>query len=195
MKRVPNILSALRIVLTPLFVLLYLQEAFVLAVLGMAVFIFAAVTDYLDGYYARRYKVSSSLGVFLDPLADKILTFAGFICLPLIDAGTFPWWIITVIVLRDVLITILRVWADYRNIVMETRYLAKIKTLVQMIFLYVALLTGLFAKSGGFIANVADALLESGILYWAFMAVMIITVYTAFEYLYLNRRLFKRASQ
>jgi len=193
-KRIPNILSALRILLAPLFVFLYLQDAFLWAALGMAVFVLAAVTDYLDGYYARRYKVSSHLGTFLDPLADKILTFAGFLCIPFIDSAQFPWWIIGIIVFRDIFITVLRVWADHNGVVMETRYLAKVKTLLQMVFLYVVLLTGMLVKTDGVVGRPASAFLESGVLGWLFLLVMIITVYTAIEYLYINRRLFTRAS-
>ncbi|MDG5766118.1 CDP-diacylglycerol--glycerol-3-phosphate 3-phosphatidyltransferase [Balneolales bacterium ANBcel1] len=194
MKRIPNILSLLRILLAPLFVYLYLQDAFFWAALGMVVFIVAAITDYLDGYLARRLKVSSSLGMFLDPLADKILTFAGFICLPLIDPAQFPWWIIAVIVVRDIAITSLRVWADYRGVVMETRSLAKAKTMVQMIFLYTALLTALLAKAGGFVGDTATYFLNLGLLGWLFIFVMVFTVYTALEYLYINRKLFRRAT-
>ncbi len=192
MKRLPNILSALRIVLAPLFVFLYLQDAFLWASVAMGVFIFAAVTDYLDGYYARRYGVSSSLGTFLDPLADKILTFAGFICIPFIDAAQFPWWIIGIIVFRDILITLLRVWSEHNGQTLETRYSAKIKTMAQMVFLYVALLTGVVVKSEGVIGRTGSVILDSGILGWMFLIVMIVTVYTGVEYLYINRKLFTR---
>ncbi len=195
MKRVPNILSAIRILLAPLFFYLYLQDAVIWAALGMAVFIFAAVTDYLDGYYARRYNVSSGLGTFLDPLADKILTFAGFICLPFIDATQFPWWIISVIVFRDIFITGLRVWADHRGVTMQTRNSAKVKTFVQMVFLYLVLLTGVIVKAGGIAGDLAQQLLDTGILGWLFVFLMIVTVYTALEYLVINRRLLKRERQ
>lgn len=158
----------------------------------MGIFIFAAATDYLDGYFARRYKVSSSFGTFLDPLADKFLTFAGFICIPFIDASQFPWWIIGIIVFRDIFITLLRIWSDLNKQEMETRYTAKLKTFGQMIFLYVVLLTGVLVKAGGFPGKVGSALLESGILGWLFILVMVITVYTGFEYVFINRRLFTR---
>ncbi len=180
----------MRILLAPLFIFLYLQDAIIWAVLSMVIFIFAAITDYLDGYYARRFNVSSSLGKFLDPLADKILTFAGFICLPFIDPGQFPWWIIGIIVFRDIFVTGLRIWIGHRGLTMHTRYSAKVKTLVQMVFLYVALLTGVVVKAGGYLGSLAIGLLESGLLGWIFIFVMIVTVYTALEYIWINRRLF-----
>lgn len=161
----------------------------------MVIFIFAAITDYLDGYYARRYQVSSSLGSFLDPLADKILTIAGFICVPFIDPAQFPWWIITVIIIRDVFITILRVLSDYSGKSLKTSYTAKVKTLVQMVFLYIVLLTGVLVKAEGVIGDAAHIVLSSGVLGWLFIFVMIITVYTAVEYIYSNWRLFTRDSK
>lgn len=171
---------------------MYLQDAFLWATLSMVVFIFAAITDYLDGYYARRYNISSGLGSFLDPLADKILTFAGFICIPFIDPDQFPWWIIGIIIFRDAFITLLRVRSEHDGLMLQTRSTAKIKTLLQMVFLYVVLLTGVVTRSEGMAGRVGHTILESGILGWVFMLVMIITVYTALEYIYINRRLFTR---
>lgn len=194
MKRVPNILSASRIVLAPLFFYLYLQESLFLTGLGLAVFVFAAITDYLDGYFARRYNSTSSIGTFLDPLADKILTFAGFLCLPFIDADQFPWWIFGIIVFRDMFVTLLRVWADRKNLPMQTRYSAKVKTLVQLVFLYVALIAGMLRKAEGTFGEMADSLLQSGVSSWLFVVVMVVTVYTGMEYIWINRRLFSRES-
>lgn len=193
MKRVPNILSASRIVLAPVFVFLYLQDSFLWAVVAMVIFIAAAITDYLDGYYARRYNVTSSLGTFLDPLADKILTFAGFICIPFIDAAQFPWWMIGIIIFRDIFVTMLRIWSEQMGQTMQTRDSAKFKTLIQMVFLYAVLLTGVFVKSGGWIGEIGAAILGSGIPGWIFLIVVLITVYTGLEYIYINRRLFKSA--
>lgn len=176
--------------LAPLFVFLFLQDAFWWAALSIPVFILAALTDYLDGFYARRYKVSSSLGIFLDPLADKTLTIAGFICIPFIDPLQFPWWIIVIIILRDIFVTLLRIWSDANGKTMITRYSAKIKTFVQMSFLYIVLLTGVLIKAGGVAGQASRSLLETGVLGWLFIIVMLITVYTALEYLFLNRKLF-----
>ena len=171
---------------------MYLQEGVIWPVIGMVLFIIAAITDYLDGYFARRYEVTSSLGRFLDPLADKILTFAGFICIPFIDASQFPWWIIGIIVFRDIFITGLRLWSEKQGWAMQTLYSAKIKTTVQMVFLYLILLTGIFAEAGGIAGDAARMLLSTGIPGILFVIVMIVTVYTALEYIYINRRLFIR---
>ena len=154
------------------------------------VFTVAAVTDAIDGYYARRYDVESDVGVFLDPLADKFLTFAGFVCLPFLDPGQFPWWAIGIIVIRDIVITSLRVICSRKGIVLETRKTAKVKTAIQMGFLYVALLFGFLLLFGGQFGEIVTTIFDTNLFYWALMAVVAITVYSGIEYFYVNRSLF-----
>lgn len=191
-QNVPNILTIIRILLAPLFLFMYLQDELVWRSLSIAVFAAAAVTDIFDGYIARAYDVESPSGVFLDPLADKILTFAGFICLPFIDSQQFPWWAIVLIVARDVIVTLLRIYADHRKIPMETRNSAKMKTLLQMIFLYIALLIGVFLQADIMFTSHVEALMETFIMGWLMIIVVIVTVYTGIEYLYVNRHLFRK---
>jgi len=169
---------------------MYLQDELLWRSLSIAVFAIAAITDIFDGYIARTYDVESRYGVFLDPLADKILTFAGFICLPFIDSHQFPWWGIALIVFRDVFVTILRVYADHKKIPMETRKSAKIKTLLQMIFLYVVLLIGVFLQADIGFSEYVHALMDTFIMGYIMILVVIVTVYTGIEYLYVNRHLF-----
>lgn len=191
MQNLPNILSALRILLAPVFLVMYLQDELVWRSLSIAIFAIAAVTDYFDGYIARTYNVESDSGVFLDPLADKVLTFAGFICLPFLDPGQFPWWAVIVIMIRDIGITVLRVHFDRKGVVMETRYTAKLKTLIQMIFLYISLLIGVFLQSEILFSTHVEAFLETGVMYWLMMLVTALTVWSAIEYLFVNRKLFQ----
>lgn len=191
-RGIPNILSTIRILLAPVFLLLYLQDEVVWRALSLGVFAVAVVTDFFDGYIARHYSAQTPYGVFLDPLADKILTFAGFICLPFLDAGQFPWWAIGVIVLRDVAITGLRIMADYRKIPMRTRVTAKLKTVLQMFFLYLVLVVGLFINTDVWLSELARELMRSGILGWGLLAVVIFTVYSGIEYVVVNRELISR---
>lgn len=176
--------------MAPVFLLLFIQDDILLRGLSLVVFTIAAITDYFDGYYARKYKVESEFGVFLDPLSDKFLTFAGFICLPFVDPSQFPWWAIGLIVLRDVTITGLRIYAKRRDIVMETRKTAKAKTAIQMGFLYVALLFGFLTLFGGGFGEMVQAVYASNVFYWSMMVVVAITVYSGIEYLVVNRKLF-----
>lgn len=173
---------------------MYLQPELIWSALSIAVFAVAAVTDYFDGLIARLYKVKSDTGMFLDPLADKFLTFSGFICLPFIDPGQFPWWVIGIIFARDIFITLMRILGEKRGIRMVTSYSAKVKTSVQMIFLYLVLLAGVFIKTDIRIGEYSRILLESGILGILLYGVMIITVYTGIEYIRMNKHLFRGPS-
>lgn len=190
MHQVPNLLSAARLLLAPLFLWLYLDTIFLLKILGLTIFFVAAITDFFDGFIARKYQIETPLGTFLDPLADKFLTFAGFICLPFIHPGQFPWWAIGLIIFRDVFVTLLRLWANKKNMEMETRYMAKLKTMVQMIFLYVFLVLGLFLGSGHFIGRIVSGFFSTNIPYFLMITVTFITVYSGIEYVMANRRLF-----
>ncbi len=190
MRRLPNILSTIRIILAPIFLILYVQDEVVWRALSVGVFAVAVVTDFFDGYIARLYGYQTAYGVFLDPLADKFLTFAGFICLPFIDASQFPWWAIVVIVFRDILVTGMRMLADYRNLSMDTRFTAKVKTLSQMFFLYLVLMVGVFIETDVWLTAYCIQLMQSGILGWLMVAIVILTVYSGFEYLYVNKKIF-----
>lgn len=191
MHRIPNILSSVRILLSPVFLILFFQDEFLLKAIGLAVYIIAAITDYFDGYYARKYKTESDFGVFLDPLADKFLTFSGFFVLPFIDPVQFPWWAIILIVIRDIVITLLRIYTKRKKKLMVTRATAKIKTTVQMVFLYIGLAVGLFKNVEFFVGDWVRYILNTNILLYLMIFVTFVTVYSGIEYLYVNRGIFK----
>lgn len=176
--------------MAPVFLLLFIQDDLLLRGISLVVFTVAAVTDYFDGYYARKYEIETDFGIFLDPLADKFLTFAGFVCLPFLDPSQFPWWAVVVIVLRDIIITSLRIFAKRKGIILQTRYTAKVKTAIQMGFLYVALLLGFLILIGGKVGEIVQAVYDLNIFFWALMAVVTITVYSGVEYLVVNKGLF-----
>lgn len=175
--------------MAPVFLLMFIQDDITWRGLSLVVFTVAAVTDAIDGYYARRFDVESDFGVFLDPLADKFLTFAGFVCLPFLDPSQFPWWAIIVIVIRDVVVTSLRVFSHRKGIMLATRTTAKVKTAIQMGFLYVALLFGFLLLFGGSFGETIHTIFATNIFYWLLMGVVAITVYSGIEYIYVNRSL------
>ncbi|MGE4503882.1 MAG: CDP-alcohol phosphatidyltransferase family protein [Desulfovibrionaceae bacterium] len=96
---IPNILTIVRILLTPGFVMAYTDERFALA---WALFAVAGLTDALDGFLARVLRQRSWLGAILDPLADKILLDTSYVCLAL--NGWLPSWLSVLVVSRDVII-------------------------------------------------------------------------------------------
>ena len=187
MHLLPNILSGLRIILAPVFLILFFQDDFIMKAIGLGVYIIAAITDYYDGYFARKYEVYSDFGAFLDPLADKFLTFSGFIVLPFIAADQFPWWAIILIIFRDTVITILRVYMKKRNVSMITRKTAKIKTTIQMVFLYLGLCIGLFQNVDFFAGEWVEWILATNILLYLMIFVTGVTIYSGVEYLVVNQ--------
>jgi len=105
---------------------------------SVAIYIVAALSDWYDGWLARKFNYITSWGKFWDPLADKILTSVAFIGFAIVEL--IPWWMVIIIVGRDVVITLLRVFADMKNYAFTTSYYAKWKTLLQMVFLYYLLI-------------------------------------------------------
>lgn len=184
---VPNQLTALRILLVPVFVALLLQTDPWLKLFGVIVFAVASLTDIYDGYHARKYGVETRLGAFLDPLADKLLITAAFLLY--VWMGYLVLWMVLLVVVRDVVITALRVYAEYKNKPVITSVEAKYKTVVQNVFVYVIMVLMLMkesAFSGKGIAVMISRFLVSGYLDFIMLAVTVFTVYTGISYLVSN---------
>src|ERR1700761_1416234 len=123
----PNRLTVARFFLTALFVGALSSSWRWRNTAGLALFSLASITDYLDGEIARRYKLETNFGRLMDPLADKVLLAAAFICL--VDIHAFPAWVAVVIVAREFLITGLRLLAATQGIVMSADSAGKHKTI------------------------------------------------------------------
>ena len=104
MKHVPNILSIFRICLVPVFVLAYFLDPRDIKVYAIIIYAFAALTDLLDGYIARKFDAQSNLGNVLDPLGDKLMTFAAIICLTITTPILF--WAVFVFFVKELLLGI-----------------------------------------------------------------------------------------
>lgn len=133
----PNQLTLLRILLTPLFVILFFSESPTNKGLALVVYCLAAITDWYDGWVARRWGYVTQWGKFLDPLADKILTSSAFISFTFV--GYAEAWMVWIIVVRDLLITLLRSYSEFKNRAVETIAFAKTKTFVQLVVIYLFL--------------------------------------------------------
>ena len=96
-------------------------------------FVLGAVSDYWDGYFARKLDLTSEWGAYMDPLIDKIFVWALYACFMFIPVLHTPWWAVAIIILRDVIITLMRNEAIKKNITFKTSFLAKSKTAIQMI--------------------------------------------------------------
>ncbi|MCE2706156.1 MAG: CDP-diacylglycerol--glycerol-3-phosphate 3-phosphatidyltransferase [Proteobacteria bacterium] len=151
----PTLLTWLRIILVPFFVAIYYtpDSLFTMSdknTIATIIFVFAAITDYLDGYLARKLKQESSFGAFLDPVADKAIVAAALVVLVNLDR-TFVFGAI-VIIIREIAISALREWMAQLGEIKSTTvaYIGKLKTALQ--FLAISLL--LYDYHTRFIGNI-----------------------------------------
>jgi len=138
----PNLLSLFRILIIPLLVYLLTFPDRISALLAAALFIFAALTDYFDGYLARRNQSVSDVGKILDPLADKLMVASALVMLAALDRPnepSVPAWLVVVILARETAVTVIRGIALAEGIVMQAEVLGKYKFILQA-FAIVALM-------------------------------------------------------
>lgn len=183
----PNQISFLRILLTPVFVFLFFNNRPSAIYWSLIVFTIAAATDWYDGYLARKFGNVSKFGKFLDPLADKILVLTGFITFNFI--GYIPLWIILVFIVRDLLVTGLRVYGIYIDNPVKTNFFGKIKTFGQFIVLYYIFLYHLLIQVKGVddqFKLLGFIFQSKGILILLYL-ITIVTLLSAIVYLIENR--------
>ncbi|MBI3989844.1 MAG: CDP-diacylglycerol--glycerol-3-phosphate 3-phosphatidyltransferase [candidate division NC10 bacterium] len=135
---IPNLLSATRIVAMPLIVLLLFFPDRTTSVLAALLFSLACLTDFLDGYIARRYQLVTSIGKLLDTLADKLLILAPMIML--VALKRIPAWMVVVIVWREMAVMALREAASRQGAIIQASQLGKAKTTLQDLALIFLLL-------------------------------------------------------
>ncbi|RPI75221.1 MAG: CDP-diacylglycerol--glycerol-3-phosphate 3-phosphatidyltransferase [Ignavibacteriales bacterium] len=186
----PNQLTILRIILTPVFLFFFLSPEPLFKQISLGIFVIAALTDWYDGWLARKFNYITTWGKFWDPLADKILTSAAFMGFAILEI--LPLWMVIIIMIRDFVVTGLRAYADYKNFSFPTSYYAKWKTFVQMTFLYYLLLvyTGMFNKqiySGN--EELFSILMNEHFIYITMLAITLITFHSGILYIFSNRLL------
>jgi CDP-diacylglycerol--glycerol-3-phosphate 3-phosphatidyltransferase len=127
----PNALTFLRALLVPVILLLLAQEDPASRWWAFGIFVFAAATDSIDGWVARRWHGVTRWGQLADPIADKLLILGSLASLAAI--GELPWWAVIVIVIREVGVTVLRVHlVSRRGLVMPASWWGKLKTITQV---------------------------------------------------------------
>ena len=164
--------------------MLFVSNIVILRQLSVLVFAVAALTDWYDGWIARKLGKITKWGIFLDPLADKVLTSAAFIAFAWLNM--VDWWMVWIIVVRDVCITLLRSFAEVRGRTLHTNYSAKIKTFTQMTFIYGVLLSVVFRNSATLLAPVVSTILDRNVLYYSMLVVTVLTLGTGLQYIIEN---------
>ncbi len=147
----PNKLTILRVIMIPLFMAFYMIDMPVaFSVLGLditwnmiladLIFILASVTDWADGYIARKEGIVTNFGKFMDPLADKLLVTAAFLCI--MAAEGVSMWVVMITLSREFIVTGVRLIAASDGKVIAAGKMGKLKTVWQMITIIIAILTG-----------------------------------------------------
>lgn len=184
---IPNKITVSRILLIPVFVIvmmfdfgwgnmtLFGAEMQVNYFVGALIFIVASATDWVDGYYARKYNLVTNLGKFLDPLADKLLVSAAFILL--VEINLAPAWIVIVIISREFAVTGLRLILAGQGEVVAANQLGKIKTWAQIVAISALILHNTIFTLIGIPFDVI-------MLYIA----LFFTLWSGWDYFYKNRR-------
>ena len=137
----PNKLTLIRALMVPLFVFFMLfpaENELLFRLLAWGTFCLASFTDFLDGYIARKRKLVTNFGKFMDPLADKLLVCSALICL--IPLGELPAWYVVILIGREFVISGFRLVAADHNIVIAASIFGKAKTASQMIMIILLLL-------------------------------------------------------
>ena len=136
----PNGLSIIRILVIPIVIILLFSEGLVYRFVNAGLFMLAAVTDTFDGYLARRRGMVTTLGKFLDPLADKLLIVAALIAL--IPAREIPVWMVIIVVGREIAVTGLRSIAAAQGMVIAAGTWGKYKTFLEVLSIFFLILDG-----------------------------------------------------
>lgn len=169
----PNKLTVLRVCMVPVFVVFMLWNGFGTAskYVAAAIFILASMTDWLDGYLARKNNLVTDFGKFMDPIADKLLVCSAMICL--VEKGALPAWIVIIIIGREFIISGFRLVASDKGVVIAASYWGKFKTVSQMLMVILLIL-----DLGGVFHTIAQVLM------WI---ALVLTVVSLVDYMVKNR--------
>lgn len=162
----PNLLSFIRLISVPFIIMLLSQGGFKIAFI---LFLFCGITDYLDGLIARKFKLQTKLGAFLDPLADKILTISVFLTLTLKlpnQIFQIPVFMTILVISRDFLIVFV---AFLLHLIFNMRdfpptFLGKINTVIQIFAILIVILSNIYQKIGFFLIYIYILIIISSVL-------------------------------
>ena len=171
----PNKLSIIRVALIPVIVVLLYQQSDACRIIAGALFIIASLTDFLDGYIARKYNLVTNFGKFIDPVADKLLVLTTLIML--LHRGQTEAWIIIIILCRELAVDGLRLVAVTQGKVIAASPFGKIKTTCQMIMITASILLNQSAFSSWYMIILTAA-------------AVVMTLFSAVDYFVKNRAVF-----
>lgn len=182
-----NKLTLLRIFLVPVFLIFFLVEGIDYGtIVATIVFIVASITDQLDGHIARSRNQITTFGKFMDPLADKLLVTAVFVCL--VQIGMIPAWAVIIILSREFAVSGLRSIAASNGLVIAASWWGKIKTVTQMLAILLFLLNVNIMTIGNtnLLVNFFPGFLVASNI--VFYICVVITIISGIDYFIKNRK-------
>jgi CDP-diacylglycerol--glycerol-3-phosphate 3-phosphatidyltransferase len=183
---IANSLTLFRIALTPIFIIFLFYEHPNAKLWALMVFLVASITDALDGYFARKHDQVTEQGRFLDPLADKILILSALISFAVLEI--IPFWMVGLIIFRDLFITGLRVVMNNKGFQMVTSNIAKAKTSFQVVIIVTILLyLGSANLPFDWVADYILLIREYELIYYLTLLITVFTIFTGIAYIYDNR--------
>lgn len=177
----PNLLTLARIAAIPAVVVLLMSDSRSAGFWAAVIFGAAAITDWLDGWLARRWQIVTVLGKFLDPLADKLVVMAALIML--IPLQRVPAWAVFLILAREVTVTGLRSIASSEGIVIDASDLGKYKTIIQMISISALLLHYDYYWLFGIRSEYFHVTMQNPGIFF-FYAAFLMTLWSGLDYLF-----------
>ncbi len=184
---IPNLLTIFRILLTPIFIICLFYDNPYARLWALVIFIVASITDAFDGHYARKYDQVTRHGKFLDPLADKILVSSAFISFAIMKL--VPFWMVTLIIFRDLFVTGLRMAMESQGLTMITSKFAKAKTTTQIsVIIFILLFLGVQIFHFKWLIVTINFIIENRLIYYLALIATILTIWTGISYLFKNRK-------
>ncbi|MCX8093707.1 MAG: CDP-diacylglycerol--glycerol-3-phosphate 3-phosphatidyltransferase [Candidatus Goldbacteria bacterium] len=201
LKKIPNRITIFRILIIVIFIPTLLHNTMISSYIALFLFLIAAVSDFIDGYIARKYNVISTFGKVMDPLADKIMSLSAILCF--VQLNIIPAWMVIIIVGREFLVSGIRILAaDEGKIIMASNW-GKAKTVIEII----AIISILFLMCVNHTINyyhfsrqnlilegepLTEFLLLKVIPYILMFIVAGISLISGFEYFFKNKHLFEK---
>lgn len=200
-KKIPNRITIFRIIIIVIFIPTLLHNTMISSYVAMLLFITAAISDFIDGYIARKYNVVSTFGKIMDPLADKIMTLSAILCF--VQLNIIPAWMVIIIVGREFLVSGIRILAADEGKIIMASNLGKTKTVVEII----AIISILFLMCANHTINyyhfsrqnlilegepLTEFLLLKLIPYLLMFIVAAISMISGFEYFFKNRHFIEK---
>lgn len=199
LKKIPNRLTIFRMIIIIIFIPVVLMDKMITSYIALFLFIIAGITDWLDGYIARKYNIISYWGKIMDPLADKIMVMSALICF--VQLNIVPAWMVIIIIAREFLISGIRIMAAKDGDIIAASTLGKAKTITEIVVIIVILVLLAIINTLEHLSISTDKVsimefqvrqvLLRLIPYWLMFIVAVIALVSGLEYYFKNIKFFE----